>query len=46
MYFSTWTRSGKLRIIGLLINVSHTVVTKISFGKGTLPNNILTKDFS
>ena len=30
----------------LRINVSHTVVTKISFGKGILPNNILTKDFS
>ena len=41
MYFSTRTRSGKLRI-----NVSHTVVTKISFGKGTLPNNIQTKDSS
>ena len=28
MYFYIWTRSGKLRI-----DVSHTIITNISFGK-------------
>ena len=34
MYFYTHTRSGKLN----RIDVSHTIVTKISFGKGTILN--------
>ena len=42
MYFYTRTRSGKLTI-----DVSHTVDTKISFGKGTILNilNVLIVPF-